>query len=123
MLITAVLHDVIEDTTTDFDDVEAKFGHEIATWVAYLSKDKRMPERQRELACMQRLQEAPWQVQVCKLADIFDNLMDVTQLSADGLAHAVKRAEQYLAVLRNVSAPETKKPLVLVEQMLAEVRA
>ena len=123
MLITALLHDAIEDTTTDFDDVEAKYGHEIATWVAYLSKDKRMPEKQRELAYLQRLQEAPWQVQVCKLADLFDNLMDITHLPADRQAHAVKRAEQYFAVLRHLSAPELKKPIALVEQLLLASRA
>jgi GTP pyrophosphokinase len=37
MLITALLHDAIEDTTTDFDDVEKLHGHEIATWVSCLS--------------------------------------------------------------------------------------
>jgi guanosine-3',5'-bis(diphosphate) 3'-pyrophosphohydrolase len=123
MLITALLHDAIEDTATDFDDVEAKFGHEIATWVACLSKDKRMPDRQREVAYLQRLQEAPWQVQVCKFADIFDNLMDVPQLPADRQAHAVKRAEQYFSVLKNLSAPDLNKPIAMVEQLLAEVRA
>jgi (p)ppGpp synthase/HD superfamily hydrolase len=123
MLITALLHDTIEDTTTDFDDVEEKYGHEIATWVAYLSKDKRMPDRQREVAYIQRLQEAPWQVQVCKLADIFDNLMDIPQLPADRRGHSVKRAEQYLAALRHVSAAEAQKPIALVEQLLAEVRS
>src|SRR5437870_3403402 len=48
MLITALLHDTIEDTTTDFDDIEARYGTEIATWVSYLTKNKSMPELQRE---------------------------------------------------------------------------
>jgi (p)ppGpp synthase/HD superfamily hydrolase len=122
MLITGLLHDAIEDTTTDFDDVEKRYGHEIATWVSCLSKDKRMPDRQRELAYMQRLQEAPWQVQVCKLADIFDNLMDIPHLPAERRSHAVARAEQYMSVLRHLTAPELKTPIVLVEQLLAEVK-
>ena len=46
MLATAVLHDTIEDTTTDFDDLEKHFGREIAEWVSLLSKDKRLPEDQ-----------------------------------------------------------------------------
>ncbi len=41
VLTAAVLHDTIEDTTTDFDDVEEHFGAEVAGWVARLSKDKR----------------------------------------------------------------------------------
>src|SRR5262245_47291713 len=41
VLTAAVLHDTIEDTTTDYDDVAARFGEEVASWVAALSKDKR----------------------------------------------------------------------------------
>src|SRR5437667_9713105 len=48
LLTTALLHDTVEDTTTDFDDLEDRFGREVAQWVAYLSKDKRLPERARE---------------------------------------------------------------------------
>ena len=123
MLMTALLHDAIEDTTTDFDDIEAKFGHEIATWVACLSKDKRMAERQRELAYLQRLQEAPWQVQVCKLADLYDNLIDLPQLPAERRAHSVERAQQYFAALRHSGAAEAAKPIALVEKLLADARA
>src|SRR3954451_2356983 len=66
MLITALLHDVIEDTTTDYDDIEEQHGGEIATWVGYLTKDKRLPDERREQAYIQGLKETPWQVQVCK---------------------------------------------------------
>ena len=47
VLAAAVLHDTIEDTTTDFDDLEKHFGREVAEWVAALSKDKRRHERER----------------------------------------------------------------------------
>src|SRR5579862_8018264 len=67
MLITALLHDTVEDTTTDFDDLEKRYGAEIAQWVAYLSKDKRLRDDERERAYIKGLKEAPWQVQVCKL--------------------------------------------------------
>src|SRR5690348_6332920 len=68
MLITALLHDTIEDTTTDFDDLAPIYGQEIASWVSMLSKDKRLPEGEREEAYIKQLKSAPWQVQVCKLA-------------------------------------------------------
>ncbi len=118
MLITALLHDTIEDTTTDFDDIEARYGAEIAGWVAYLTKDKRLPEAERERVYLDRIKEAPWQVQVCKLADIFDNLMDVQNLPADRRAHQLKRAEQYFVELRHLAAPEAQRPIALVEQLL-----
>jgi (p)ppGpp synthase/HD superfamily hydrolase len=122
MLITALLHDAIEDTLTDYDDLEERYGPEIATWVAYLTKDKRLPEKERERVYLQRLIEAPWQVQVCKLADIFDNLMDIAHLPSDRQAHSRKRAELYFAQLRRLSAPEAKKPITLVQQLIEEMR-
>src|SRR5437660_12911865 len=47
VLTAAVLHDAVEDTTTDFDDLAEEFGPEVAGWVALLSKDKRLPEPRR----------------------------------------------------------------------------
>src|SRR5229473_1601342 len=43
VLAAAVLHDTVEDTTTDHDDLSERFGPEVAAWVASLSKDKRLP--------------------------------------------------------------------------------
>ena len=123
MLITALLHDVIEDTTTDFDDIEKDYGPEIAQWVAYLTKDKRLPDEKREMAYLKGLNEAPWQVQVCKLADIFDNLMDSSHMPSEKRAKSLKRAEQYFADLGQLSAPEAKKPIALVGQLIEEMRS
>src|SRR6516164_2465453 len=44
ILTAAVLHDTIEDTTTDFDDLTEHFGAEVAGWVTQLTKDKRLVE-------------------------------------------------------------------------------
>src|SRR4051794_12005694 len=49
-LSAALLHDTIEDTKTDRDDLIEQFGSEVATWVATLSKDKRLPDETREQA-------------------------------------------------------------------------
>src|SRR5256885_16211304 len=43
VLAAAVLHDTIEDTTTDYDDVVKRFGPRVAQFVALLTKDKRLP--------------------------------------------------------------------------------
>src|SRR5688500_2703577 len=47
-LAAALLHDLIEDTTADYDDVAKEFGPEVANVVAALTKDMRKPEDQRE---------------------------------------------------------------------------
>src|SRR5438093_5908981 len=41
-LMAAALHDTVEDTDTDFDELKETFGDEVASWVAALSKDKRL---------------------------------------------------------------------------------
>lgn len=122
MLITALLHDTLEDTTTDYDDLEERYGAEIATWVASLSKDTRLPDEERERAYTQCLKQSPWQVQVCKLADIFDNLMDSGQMSVGKRAQTLKRSERYFAELASVAAPAVKEALAIVQSLIDETR-
>lgn len=108
VLTAAVLHDTIEDTTTDYDDVKEHFGPEVADWVALLSKDKRLPEEVREEKYKAGLANAPWQVQVCKLADIFDNLLDSSQTESTQLARTIQRSREYLYALKSNLRPEAE---------------
>src|SRR5262245_6255979 len=100
VLTAALLHDTVEDTTTDFDDIEERFGKDIARWVALLSKDKRLQEAERERAYLEQLAGAEWEVKVMKLADMFDNLMDLRQLPADRHERSLRRIGEYLECLR-----------------------
>ena len=123
MLITALLHDTIEDTTTDFDDIEKQYGQEIAGWVALLTKNKSMPEAAREADYIERLLEGPWQVRACKLADVFDNLMDISNLPAERRGHSLRRAEQYLEALQKAPVQELQGPLGVVMRLLSEMKS
>lgn len=80
-LAIALLHDTIEDTTVDFDEVADEFGEEIAHGVGLLSKDMRLREDEREREYDARLADADWRVHLVKLADQYDNLADTL---ADG---------------------------------------
>jgi (p)ppGpp synthase/HD superfamily hydrolase len=131
-MMAALLHDTIEDTRTDFDDlVELLRGtghqHPVADWVATLSKDKRREEHDREAAYLAGLAAAPWQVKVCKLADLFDNLLDSQHLSEEQFERARGRARDALAVLGQADSPTApavlQKAWDLVSEMLAEVEA
>jgi (p)ppGpp synthase/HD superfamily hydrolase len=123
MLIAALLHDTIEDTTTDFDDIEERYGAEIARWVGFLTKNKAMPDADREADYIQRLCQAPWQVVACKLADVFDNLMDLPNMPAEKRVRSLKRVEAYVDALEELKAPELQKPLAMVRKLLSEIRA
>lgn len=82
IISAALLHDVIEDTTVDYDDLLAEFGSEVADIVAALSKDFRMVEHEREPAYDRQLADGPWQARLIKLADVHDNLSDAVDDAA-----------------------------------------
>jgi guanosine-3',5'-bis(diphosphate) 3'-pyrophosphohydrolase len=121
ILTAAVLHDTIEDTTTDYDDLAKHFGPEVAGWVALLSKDKRMAEEPREEAYMADLGAAPWQVKVCKLGDVFDNLLD-SQTSLQQRERTLNRSRMYLRALdREPLADEARHAFQIVYRLLEEM--
>lgn len=120
ILTAAVLHDTLEDTTTDYDDLEKRYGREVAGWVSLLSKDKRLPEKRREKAYCEGLKAATWQVKVCKLADILDNMVDTANLPPERHARVLKNARRYLEALKANLQEEAHRPWVLVSQVLDE---
>ena len=123
VLTAAVLHDTIEDTTTDFDDIREHFGEEIAGWVASLSKDKRLRDEPREEAYRAALAAAPWQVKVCKLADVYDNLTDSAHLTAEKRARTVARSVAYLKALVATDLPAAvRRAYDCTERLLKQVK-
>ena len=92
VLAVALLHDTIEDTTTDYDDLFELFGKDVADWVAALTKEMRLPEKEREERYHAVLASSPWPVYVCKLADIYDNLADSLTLDAEHRAKTIARS-------------------------------
>jgi (p)ppGpp synthase/HD superfamily hydrolase len=115
----ALLHDVIEDTTTDFDDLCREFGTDVAEAVACLTKDKRLPEEQRESAYYAQLARSSWQVRLVKLADAFDNLCDALQI--DRKKKAIAKAR--LALAAAGSEPQLEKARRELEALIAAVDA
>jgi guanosine-3',5'-bis(diphosphate) 3'-pyrophosphohydrolase len=109
VLTAAVLHDTIEDTPTDYDDLAGRFGPDVAGWVAALTKDMRLPEAEREAAYLRQLAAGGWQVVVCKLADVYDNLGDSAHLPDAARRRTVARSRQYLDALRPAVTPESEE--------------
>jgi len=119
MLAAALLHDTIEDTTTDWDDLQDEFGPDVSRWVAALTKDMRLPEAEREEAYGKVLAAAEWQVKACKLADIYDNLGDSRHLTPAGRHKTAIRSRRYLDALRTNLPAELAEPFHLTEARLA----
>lgn len=71
----ALLHDVIEDTDTSFDDVLDEFGEAIAIGVDALTKDKTLESKKDQMAdSINKLLTQSYHIQMVKLADRITNL-------------------------------------------------
>jgi len=58
VLSAAWLHDIIEDTNTTFDEINEIFGNIISVLVLSLTKDSKLPRRDRELQYIQQLKNS-----------------------------------------------------------------
>lgn len=121
LLAAALLHDTIEDTTTDYDDLVERFGPEVANWVAAVSKDGRLPYDQREADYAKTLAAADWQAKVIKLADLYDNLGDSRNLSAHQRRRSVEKSHFYLDAVKQGLPASADHAVKLVEARLAEI--
>ena len=113
-LIAALLHDVIEDTTPDYDDLIEQFGGRAADAVAALTKDARLPEAEREQAYDRQLSQASWQARLVKLADVHDNYCDARSDS-----ERKKFAEKAKRAIRCAGdAPELQQAIKIVQALI-----
>lgn len=70
----ALLHDTIEDTATDWEELASKFGIEIADAVSALTKNEKLPKEQQMLDSLSRIRKLQKEVWAVKLADRITNL-------------------------------------------------
>lgn len=113
-LAAGLLHDTIEDTATDYDEVSERFGRRVADTVALLTKDKRLPEAKREKDYFAQLSRAPLAARLCKLADSLHNVRDSDK------AHrpkAEKKARKLLRIYRTARGLE--RPIAILRGELS----
>jgi hypothetical protein len=68
------LHDCIEDTNTDYDDVARAVGEAVAGWVVSVTEDKRLREGRRHEQSQEQLRDSELPAKIVKLADLISNL-------------------------------------------------
>lgn len=112
-LAAACLHDVIEDTKTDYDELAEQFGEEVAEVVATLTKDARLPEPEREAAYDEAIRNGSWRAKLIKLADVFDNISDSHNEQAR--AKAIEKGRRALACAGD---DERLRPAIVAVQAL-----
>lgn len=119
-LCAAILHDTIEDTQTDYDDILLAFGRDVADLVAALTKNMILREDIRDAEYDERLSRADWRARLVKLADVFDNYSDVDRGSTSPEPKLRARCEKaiQLAQTDRTAHPETDRAIRAVEQLL-----
>jgi guanosine-3',5'-bis(diphosphate) 3'-pyrophosphohydrolase len=119
-ICAAYLHDTIEDTPTDFDDIEAAFDTRIAEIVAALTKNMTLPEAAREKEYDARLAAADWRARLVKLADAYDNFIDAaTRLDKTRRDSRRKKARRALALAKaDIKRPEVRRAFAALNGVL-----
>ncbi len=123
VLTAALLHDAIEDTPTDRDDLSERFGEPVAGWAAALTKDMRLPDDEREAEYVAHLESAPWQVAVCKLADVYDNMTDSRHMPPDKQRRTFARSRKYLDAIARGLTMESEGAFRIVDAKWRELSA
>lgn len=113
----ALLHDILEDTETTFDELADEFGKEIAQAVLALTKNPELPKEERMDDSLKRIKALRKEVWAVKLADRITNLqappkhwslekIKAYQEQAISIYNALKGGNAYLEerILEKISA-------------------
>lgn len=116
VLCAALLHDTIEDTDTDYDDLLKEFGADVADIVTQLTKDKRLPEDERDATYYGQLASASREAKLVKLADAYDNVRDSADLKDP--TSVLEKTQRVIAAVRD--APALRGPVSTLAQLVRE---
>ncbi|MBA3672417.1 MAG: bifunctional (p)ppGpp synthetase/guanosine-3',5'-bis(diphosphate) 3'-pyrophosphohydrolase, partial [Gemmatimonadaceae bacterium] len=78
VLAAALLHDTVEDTTTEPEDIERKFGANIATLVAEVTDDPALTSAEQKVAQEHEAAGKSSRAKLIRIADKTCNVCDIT---------------------------------------------
>ncbi len=93
ILVAAILHDTIEDTDTDEDELIKTFGDKIASIVMEVTDDMTMTRDQRKNKQVEKAATISYEAKLVKLADKISNLRDIVVNPPIGWG--LERRQQY----------------------------
>lgn len=108
VLCAALLHDTVEDTETTLEELEERFGAEVAATVAEVTNDPSLPKAEQKRLQVAKAASKSRAAKLVKLADKISNLRDIAETPPVGWS-AERRVEYYhwsrdvVAGLRGVS--------------------
>lgn len=79
LLVAAILHDTVEDTSTSFEEIEQHFGAEVSSLVKEMTDDTSLPkQRRKEL----QIEHAPTLTDGAKRLKLADKIANVRDMGA-----------------------------------------
>uniref|UniRef100_A0A3Q2QXU9 Guanosine-3',5'-bis(diphosphate) 3'-pyrophosphohydrolase MESH1 n=1 Tax=Fundulus heteroclitus TaxID=8078 RepID=A0A3Q2QXU9_FUNHE len=93
VLQAALLHDTVEDTDTTPEELEAKFGPNVARIVQEVTDDKGLPKQERKRLQVEHAPHCSRQAKLVKLADKLYNLRDLNTSTPVGWS--AERVQEY----------------------------
>ncbi|XP_077420789.1 guanosine-3',5'-bis(diphosphate) 3'-pyrophosphohydrolase MESH1 [Vanacampus margaritifer] len=95
VLQAALLHDTLEDTDTNPEELETKFGQIVACIVQEVTDDKSLPKQERKRLQVEHASHCSHQAKLVKLADKLYNLRDLNRCTPVGWT--AERVQQYFS--------------------------
>jgi GTP diphosphokinase / guanosine-3',5'-bis(diphosphate) 3'-diphosphatase len=102
LVMAAFLHDTVEDTGVTLQELEQRFGKDVADLVAEVTDDKSLPKETRKQLQVEHTPEKSPRAQTLKLADKISNLRAI--ISSPPVGWSRERKQQYFEWARQVVA-------------------
>jgi (p)ppGpp synthase/HD superfamily hydrolase len=100
LMMAAFLHDTVEDTGVTLQELEQRFGKDVAALVAEVTDDKSLPKETRKQLQVEHTPEKSPRAQTLKLADKISNLRAV--VASPPVGWSLERKRQYFEWARQV---------------------
>jgi GTP diphosphokinase / guanosine-3',5'-bis(diphosphate) 3'-diphosphatase len=100
LMMAAFLHDTVEDTGVTLQELEQRFGKDVAALVAEVTDDKSLPKEIRKQLQVEHTPDKSPRAQTLKLADKISNLRAI--ISSPPVGWSRERKRQYFEWARQV---------------------
>ena len=102
LLVASILHDTVEDTDTQPDEIREEFGEEVLALVLEVTDDKSLPKHIRKQLQVETAPHKTRNAKLLKLADKICNLHDILASPPDDWS--LERRQEYLLWTERVVA-------------------
>jgi guanosine-3',5'-bis(diphosphate) 3'-pyrophosphohydrolase len=102
LLVASILHDTVEDTGTNPEEIRAEFGEDVLALVLEVTDDKSLPKQERKQLQVETAPHKTHSAKLLKLADKICNVRDILVTPPEDWS--LERRQEYLLWTERVVA-------------------